>query len=105
VLAERCRLWVACAVCTSAGLSGRDRDVGPISLTLQRLRHCCPRVRLVSGSRRGSSLRMARVIEPQGQKLHTNIAVVRLTRAKKKFEIACYPNKVQEWRTGVYVLL
>jgi ribosome maturation protein SDO1 len=48
---------------------------------------------------------MARVIEPQGQKLHTNIAVVRLTRAKKKFEIACYPNKVQEWRTGVYVLL
>ena len=26
---------------------------------------------------------------------------VRTQRAKIKFEIACYPNKVQEWRDGV----
>ena len=42
-------------------------------------------------------------LQPVGQKLHTNVVVVRLARAKLKFEIACYPNKVQEWRSGVCV--
>ncbi|KAG8467681.1 hypothetical protein KFE25_006733 [Diacronema lutheri] len=38
---------------------------------------------------------------PIGQKRLTNIAVVRIQRGKKKFEIACYPNKVINWRNGV----
>lgn len=36
-----------------------------------------------------------------GQKLHTNLIVVRLRLAKQQFEIAAYPNKVQEWRAGM----
>ncbi|PKI85236.1 hypothetical protein MVES_000795 [Malassezia vespertilionis] len=31
----------------------------------------------------------------------TNVSVVRLRRGGKRFEIACYKNKVREWRTGV----
>ena len=31
----------------------------------------------------------------------TNIAVVRLKRGGKRFEIACYKNKVVNWRNGV----
>ena len=38
-----------------------------------------------------------------GQRLHTNIVVVRLQRGKKRFEIAAYPNKVTEWREGMCV--
>ncbi|KAL7714869.1 Ribosome maturation protein SBDS [Entamoeba marina] len=39
--------------------------------------------------------------QPQGQKVLTNIAVVRLVKNDKKFEIACYPNTVSAWRQGV----
>ena len=35
-----------------------------------------------------------------GQKRLTNIAVVRLKRHGIRFEIACYKNKVQDWRSG-----
>ncbi len=42
-------------------------------------------------------------VQPMGQKLHTNLIVVRLKLAKQQFEIAAYPNKVQEWRAGMYV--
>ena len=31
----------------------------------------------------------------------TNIAVVRLKKGGKRFEIACYRNKVADWRSGV----
>jgi len=31
----------------------------------------------------------------------TNVSIVRLKKGGKRFEIACYKNKVQEWRTGV----
>ena len=41
------------------------------------------------------------LIQPQGQKVLTNIAVVRLMKDNKKFEIACYPNTVTAWRQGV----
>ena len=34
---------------------------------------------------------------PTNQKRHTNIAVVRLQSHGKRFEIACYPNKVISW--------
>ena len=37
---------------------------------------------------------------PQNQKLLTNVAVVRLKKASKRFEIACYPNTVISWREG-----
>lgn len=31
----------------------------------------------------------------------TNVSVVRLRKGGKRFEIACYKNKVREWRSGV----
>lgn len=40
---------------------------------------------------------MLRII---GQKRLTNIAVVRFKKAGKRFEIACYKNKVLDWRQG-----
>lgn len=39
--------------------------------------------------------------QPSNQIKLTNVSVVRLKKAGKRFEIACYKNKVQEWRTGV----
>lgn len=38
---------------------------------------------------------------PTNQKLHTNIAVVRIKKGGKRFEIACYKNKVISWREGI----
>jgi len=38
---------------------------------------------------------------PTNQKRHTNIAVVKLQSHGKRFEIACYPNKVISWRDGI----
>ena len=37
---------------------------------------------------------------PQGQKLLTNVSVVRMKKGKDRFEIATYPNTVISWRTG-----
>lgn len=31
----------------------------------------------------------------------TNVSLVRMKKGKKRFEIACYQNKVQDWRKGV----
>jgi ribosome maturation protein SDO1 len=36
-----------------------------------------------------------------GQVRLTNVAIVRLKRQGKRFEIACYKNKVMNWRNGV----
>lgn len=38
---------------------------------------------------------------PVNQKRLTNVAVVRLKAKGKKFEIACYQNRVMNWRSGV----
>ena len=38
---------------------------------------------------------------PVNQVRLTNVAVVRLKRGGKRFEIACYKNKVVNWRNGV----
>eukprot|EP01125_Pyxidicula_operculata_P013357 TRINITY_DN4429_c0_g1_i1.p1 TRINITY_DN4429_c0_g1~~TRINITY_DN4429_c0_g1_i1.p1 ORF type:complete len:261 (+),score=68.24 TRINITY_DN4429_c0_g1_i1:27-785(+) len=38
---------------------------------------------------------------PKTQKRLTNIVVVKLKQGGKRFEIACYPNKIEEWRRGV----
>jgi ribosome maturation protein SDO1 len=35
------------------------------------------------------------------QERHTNIAIVRLKKGGKKFEVAAYPNKVLSWRQGI----
>lgn len=37
---------------------------------------------------------------PTNVKLLTNVAVVRLKKCGKRFEIACYKNKVLNWRNG-----
>ncbi|CAO1619467.1 unnamed protein product [Parajaminaea phylloscopi] len=39
--------------------------------------------------------------QPANQIKLTNVSVVRLRKGGKRFEIACYKNKVREWRTGV----
>lgn len=39
--------------------------------------------------------------QPSNQIKLTNVSLVRLKKAKKRFEIACYKNKVLEWRSGI----
>uniref|UniRef100_A0A8C9QCW0 Ribosome maturation protein SDO1/SBDS N-terminal domain-containing protein n=1 Tax=Spermophilus dauricus TaxID=99837 RepID=A0A8C9QCW0_SPEDA len=41
------------------------------------------------------------IFTPTNQIRLTNVAVVRTKRAGKRFEIACYKNKVVGWRSGV----
>ncbi|CDS82035.1 probable Shwachman-Bodian-Diamond syndrome protein [Sporisorium scitamineum] len=41
------------------------------------------------------------VFQPANQIKLTNVSIVRLRKGGKRFEIACYKNKVREWRTGV----
>ena len=43
---------------------------------------------------------MPLIKNPTNQKRHTNVAVVKLKTAGKRFEIACYKNKVSSWRDG-----
>lgn len=45
------------------------------------------------------------IFTPTNQIRLTNVAVVRMKRAGKRFEIACYKNKVVGWRSGVWVTL
>jgi len=47
-----------------------------------------------------SSLPMS-IKQPVTQKRLTNVAIVRLKSHGKKFEIACYKNKVMNWREGI----
>ncbi|KAF3925359.1 hypothetical protein ABW20_dc0109986 [Dactylellina cionopaga] len=42
-----------------------------------------------------------RVNQPSGQIKLTNVSIVRMRKAKKRYELACYKNKVLEWRNGV----
>lgn len=39
--------------------------------------------------------------QPSGQIKLTNVSLVRMKKGKKRYEIACYKNKVLEWRSGV----
>ncbi|KZT08920.1 Shwachman-Bodian-diamond syndrome protein [Laetiporus sulphureus 93-53] len=39
--------------------------------------------------------------QPSNQIKLTNVSVVRLRKAGKRFEVACYKNKVQEWRNRI----
>ncbi|KAL6869551.1 hypothetical protein ACO1O0_000877 [Amphichorda felina] len=38
---------------------------------------------------------------PSNQIKLTNVSLVRLKKGKKRFELACYKNKVMEWRSGI----
>ncbi|KAH7329254.1 SBDS protein C-terminal domain-containing protein [Stachybotrys elegans] len=44
---------------------------------------------------------MSRINQPSNQIKLTNVSLVRLKKGKKRFEIACYKNKVLEWRSGI----
>lgn len=44
---------------------------------------------------------MSRINLPSNQIRLTNVSLVRLKKGKKRFEIACYKNKVLEWRSGI----
>lgn len=39
--------------------------------------------------------------QPSGQIKLTNVSLVRLKRGRKRFEVACYQNKVQDYRKGI----
>ena len=39
--------------------------------------------------------------QPMSQIRLTNVSLVRLKKGKKRFEVACYQNKVQDYRSGV----
>jgi ribosome maturation protein SDO1 len=39
--------------------------------------------------------------QPSNQIKLTNVSLVRLKKGKKRFEVACYKNKVLEWRSGI----
>lgn len=45
---------------------------------------------------------MSRINTPTNQKLLTNVAVVRMKKAGKRFEIACYKNKVRMFMHELY---
>lgn len=44
---------------------------------------------------------MPLIQQPSNQIKLTNVSLVRLKKGKKRFEIACYKNKVMEWRSGI----
>ncbi|KAH6888704.1 SBDS protein C-terminal domain-containing protein [Thelonectria olida] len=44
---------------------------------------------------------MSRINQPSNQIRLTNVSLVRLKKGKKRFELACYKNKVLEWRSGI----
>ena len=44
---------------------------------------------------------MAVINQPNSQIKLTNVSLVRMKKGKKRFEIACYQNKVQDWRLKV----
>ncbi|KAJ1999102.1 hypothetical protein GGI04_004718 [Coemansia thaxteri] len=42
-----------------------------------------------------------KIFQPSAKIRLTNVSVVRLRKGGKRFEVACYKNKVSEWRSGV----
>ncbi|KAJ1831955.1 hypothetical protein LPJ63_003891 [Coemansia sp. RSA 2711] len=42
-----------------------------------------------------------KIFQPSNKIRLTNVSIVRLRKGGKRFEVACYKNKVTEWRTGV----
>ncbi|KAK9453141.1 SBDS protein C-terminal domain-containing protein [Dipodascopsis uninucleata] len=44
---------------------------------------------------------MGLINQPSNQIKLTNVSLVRMRKGKRRFELACYQNKVQDWRSGV----
>lgn len=44
---------------------------------------------------------MGKINQPNSQIKLTNVSLVRMKKGKKRFEIACYQNKVQDYKSGV----
>lgn len=44
---------------------------------------------------------MGKINQPNSQIKLTNVSLVRMKKGKKRFEIACYQNKVQDFKSGV----
>lgn len=42
------------------------------------------------------------ISQPVGQIRLTNVSVVKYKKGGKRFEVACYKNKVTEWRNKMY---
>lgn len=43
---------------------------------------------------------MSRIFTPSNNIQLTNVAICRLKKGGKRFEVACYKNKVNDWRSG-----
>lgn len=57
---------------------------------------------MTKAARRSKPATMSsRINQPSNQIKLTNVSMVRLKKGKKRFEIACYKNKVMEWRSGI----
>jgi ribosome maturation protein SDO1 len=69
----------------------------------QSTRHTAPYLSLARADLLGAHIQEAKMslMLPQGQKLLTNVTVVRIKKGKEKFEIAAYPNTVAAFRNGV----
>lgn len=46
-----------------------------------------------------------KITTPTNQIRLTNVAIVRYKRGGKRFELACYKNKVLSWRNKTYVVI
>lgn len=44
---------------------------------------------------------MAKIVTPVNQVRLTNVAIVRMKKGGKRFELACYKNKVMDWRSEI----
>ncbi|KAJ2241009.1 hypothetical protein GGI13_007483, partial [Coemansia sp. RSA 455] len=52
-------------------------------------------------SRAAAAMAGGKIFQPSTKIRLTNVSIVRLRKGGKRFEVACYKNKVTEWRTGV----
>jgi len=59
---------------------------------------CCTFVRMIQVVQYTWEVKMAKIFTPTNQIRLTNVAVVRMKKGGKRFEIACYRNKVVSWR-------
>lgn len=44
---------------------------------------------------------MGKINQPMSQIRLTNVSLVRMKKGKKRFEVACYPNKIHDFKSGV----
>jgi len=81
-----------------------------VNLRFQTSNHAPPPSFVVSSANRSvvfvdhaghTQVKMSKIFTPTNQIRLTNVAVVRMKKGGKRYEIACYKNKVVSWRNKV----